>query len=122
MDGIGLQGHIDCDNTRQTLANAKLIKEKGLKCEVTELDITTNGSDETSFNRQKEAYKALTKGILEGNAKEEMDVNAFIVWGITDDTSWKRNQNPLLFTSSYLKKPAYYGMLDALEEFEETNS
>ena len=51
-----------------------------------------------------------------------MDVNAFIVWGITDDTSWKRNQNPLLFTSSYLKKPAYYGMLDALEEFEETNS
>ena len=122
VDGIGLQGHIDCDNTRQTLANAKLIKEKGLKCEVTELDITTNGSDETSFNRQKEAYKALTKGILEGNAKEEMDVNAFIVWGITDDTSWKRNQNPLLFTSSYLKKPAYYGMLDALEEFEETNS
>ena len=119
VDGFGLQGHIDCDNTRQTLANAKLIKEKGLKCQITELDITVNGTDESSFNRQKAAYKTLVKGILEGNANEEMDVNAFVVWGITDDTSWKRGQNPLLFTSSYAKKPAYYGMLEALDEFEQ---
>ena len=121
VDGFGLQGHIDCDNTRQTIANAKLIKEKGLKCQITELDITTNGSDEASFNKQKTAYKTLAKGILEGNKNEEMDVNAFIVWGITDDTSWKRNQNPLLFTSSYAKKPAYYGMLEAVEEFEQSS-
>ena len=121
VDGFGLQGHIDCDNTRQTLANAKLIKERGLKCQITELDITTNGSDEANFNKQKTAYKTLAKGILEGNANEEMDVNAFIVWGITDDTSWKRNQNPLLFTSSYAKKPAYYGMLEAVEEFEQSS-
>lgn len=117
VDGFGLQGHIDCDNTRQTIANAKLIKEKGLKCQVTELDITTNGSDEASFAKQKSAYKTLASAILEGNEKEEMDVNAFIVWGITDDTSWKRNQNPLLFSSNYGKKPAYYGLLEAVNEF-----
>ena len=118
VDGFGLQGHIDCDNIRQTIANAKLIKEKGLKCQITELDITT-GSSESDFQKQKTAYKNLAKAILEGNDKDEMDVNAFIVWGITDDTSWKRGQNPLLFTSNYGKKPAYYGMLEAVQEFEE---
>lgn len=117
VDGFGLQGHIDCDNTRQTIANAKLIKERGLKCQITELDITT-GSSESDFQKQKNAYKTLASAILEGNEKEEMEVNAFVVWGITDDTSWKRGQNPLLFTSNYGKKPAYYGLLEAVQEFE----
>ena len=117
VDGFGLQAHIDCDNIRQTIANAKLIKEAGLKCQLTEIDITT-GSSESDYQKQKTAYKDLMAAILEGNDKEEMDVNAFIVWGITDDTSWKRGQNPLLFTSSYAKKPAYYGLLEAVQEFE----
>ena len=56
--------------------------------------------------------------ILTLNKSGQTDVNALIVWGITDDTSWKRGQDPLLFTSSYKKKPAYYGFLEALNEFE----
>ena len=117
VDGFGLQGHIDCDNIRQTIANAKLIYEKGLKCQITELDITT-GSSEQDFQKQKTAYKDLAKAILKGNDDGEMEVNAFVVWGITDDTSWKRGQNPLLFSSNYEKKPAYYGLLEAVNEFE----
>ena len=46
-----------------------------------------------------------------------MDVNAIIVWGITDDTSWHRTNYPLMFDSNYAKKPAYYGFMEALEEF-----
>ena len=117
VDGVGIQGHIDCDNIRHDIANAKLIKAKGLKCQITELDITTNTNEE-GYQKQGEAYKDMVKQILELNESGETDVNAIIVWGITDDTSWKRGQDPLLFTSNYKKKPAYYGFLDALEEFE----
>ena len=116
IDGVGIQGHIDCDNIRQDIATAKYIKEKGLKCQITELDITTN-NNEAGFAKQKEAYKNLCSQILELNKSGETDVNAIIVWGITDDTSWKRGQNPLLFNSDFSKKPAYYGVLEAAEEF-----
>ena len=118
VDGVGIQGHIDSDQNMDVVINdAKMIKEKGLKCQITELDITVSGSDDAAWKKQKGAYKLLLSRILESNAKEETDVNAVIVWGITDNTSWKSYQNPLLFTSSYAKKPCYYGMLEAIEEF-----
>ena len=46
-----------------------------------------------------------------------MDVNAIIVWGITDNTSWHSSNYPLLFDNNYAKKPAYYGFMEALDEF-----
>ena len=117
IDGVGIQGHIDCDNLTPDIENAKLIKQKGLKCQITELDLTTSTNDE-GYQKQKVAYKDMVNQILTLNKSGQTDVNALIVWGITDDTSWKRGQDPLLFTSSYKKKPAYYGFLEALNEFE----
>ena len=68
---------------------------------------------------QKEAYKKVVKSVLEGNYNDTTDVNAIIVWGITDNTSWHSNRSPLMFDSNYAKKPAYYGFLEAVQEFEE---
>lgn len=117
IDGVGIQGHIDSDqNMENVITDARLIKEKGLKCQLTELDITVSGTDEAAFNKQKEAYKLLTKKILQANIAGETEINAFVVWGINDDASWKSYQNPLLFTSTYAKKPAYYGVLEAINE------
>lgn len=117
VDGVGIQGHIDSDQNMDTMINnCKLIYDKGLKCQITELDITVNGTDENNLNKQKNAYKLLIKRVLQCNENQETDVNGIIVWGITDDTSWKRGQNPLLFNSSYAKKPAYYGFLEAIDE------
>ena len=115
IDGVGIQGHIDSDNIQHVIEDAKMIYKKDLKCQITELDITT-GSSESDFQKQKTAYKNLIKGVLEGNYNEEMDVNAVVVWGITDNLSWKRGQNPLLYKEDYSKKPCYYGFLEALEE------
>ena len=117
VDGFGIQGHIDTANIRHVINVAKLIKEKGLKCQITELDITTTNSEQ-GFAEQKAAYKDLVSELLDLNAKGETNVNAIVVWGITDDTSWKRGQEPLLLTSSYKKKPAYYGFLEALTEYQ----
>ena len=120
IDGVGIQGHTDSDQNMDTIiSDAQEIYKKGLKCQITELDITVNGSDESAFNKQKNAYKLLVKKVLENNEKGLTDINAVIVWGITDDASWKRGQNPLMYTSNYAKKPCYYGFLEAIEEFEE---
>ena len=119
VDGVGIQGHIDSNANLDVLINdAKLIYEKGLECQITELDITVNGSDDNSWQSQKNAYKNLVKKIITANENGDTDINAVILWGITDNSSWKRNQNPLLFNSSYAKKPCYYGFLEAIDELE----
>ena len=97
--------------------DAKLIYSKGLKCQITELDIETRGNGDNKWQKQKDAYSLLIKRVLESNEADETNINAVIVWGITDNLSWKRNNNPLLFDANYGKKPAYYGFLDALEEY-----
>lgn len=119
IDGVGIQGHIDSGaNLENIVTDAKIIHDKGLKCQITELDITINGSGDSALEQQKNAYKNLIKRILETNENGETEVNALIVWGIRDNESWKRGQNPLLFTENYGKKPAYYGFLQAVEEYE----
>ena len=118
IDGVGIQAHIDSDQNMDVMFNdAKMIHDKGLKCQLTEIDITVNGTDAANLKKQKDAYNLLLKRILKGNEDEETDVNGMIVWGITDDTSWKRGQNPLLFNSNYEKKPAYYGFLEAIDQY-----
>ncbi|NLB49111.1 MAG: endo-1,4-beta-xylanase [Erysipelotrichia bacterium] len=117
VDGVGIQGHLDSGaNMDNVIANAEIIFNKGLECQITELDITVNGTSVANYESQKAAYKNLTKKVLQANAAGTTDVDAIILWGVTDNTSWKRNQNPLLFDSNYAKKPAYYGMLEALAE------
>ena len=117
IDGIGIQAHIEEPAYADAvIEDAKIICKAGIKCQITELDINVNGKSE--FEQQKELYKKIVSSVLEGNADGTMDVNAIIVWGITDNTSWHRQNTPLLFDENYAKKPAYYGFMEALEEFE----
>ena len=117
LDGVGIQSHIEFSDVDTVLEDARIIHGAGVKCQITELDINCNGSSE--FEDQKAAFKKLIKGIVEGNKNGTMDVNAVIVWGITDDLSWHSNRSPLMFNSDYSKKPAYYGFLEALSEVED---
>ena len=117
IDGVGLQTHLDSGANMDNIINdAKYVKQKGLKCQLTEIDITTNGTSQNEYDKQSNAYKTLIKKVLENNASKETDINAVVLWGVTDDLSWKRNQYPLLFTEKYEKKPAYTGFLSALSE------
>ena len=38
----------------------------------------------------------------------------FVIWGLKDDDSWRSGSNPLLYTSSLSKKPAFYAVRSAL--------
>ncbi len=116
VDGIGIQSHIEFTDVDTVLEDCRTICGAGIKCQITELDINCKGSSE--FEAQKAAYKKLIQGVLEGNENGTMDVNAVIVWGITDNLSWHSSNSPLMFNSDYSKKPAYYGFLDALDDFQ----
>ena len=119
IDGVGIQGHLDSNaNLNNVMTDAKMIFEKGLECQITELDITINGNNDANLTQQKNAYKNMVKLILEGNLKGETNITALVVWGINDNASWKSSQYPLLYTSNYGKKPAYYGFLEAINEVE----
>ena len=118
IDGIGIQSHIEKpEYADAVIEDAKIICKAGIKCQLTELDININSNSESEFARQKDLYKKVVKSVLEGNRDGTMDVNAIIVWGITDDTSWHRSNYPLMFDSNYAKKPSYYGFMEAMEEF-----
>ena len=117
IDGIGIQGHIEFSDVDTILEDARIIYKAGLKCQITELDVNCDG--EKDFQKQKDAYYKVVKTILEGNLEGTMDVNAIIVWGVTDNTSWHSNRSPLMFDSTYAKKPAYYGFLEAIQDFTE---
>ena len=118
IDGVGIQGHLDTHNFSldAVMRDAEMIKEKGLKCQITELDITVNSDSTADLNNQKNAFKRLATRVLQSNAEGKTEINAIVFWGIRDDWSWKRNQHPLLFNENYAKKPAYYGFLEAVQE------
>ena len=119
IDGIGIQAHIEKpEYADAVIEDAKIICQAGIKCQITELDINVSGNNESEFAKQKDLYKKIVKAVLEGNDEGTMNVNAIIVWGITDNTSWHSTNYPLMFDNNYAKKPAYYGFLEALEEFE----
>ena len=116
IDGVGIQSHcLSYNDVDAILECAKIAYNAGVKCQLTELDINCSGSSEFD-NKQKEAYSKLIKGLVKGKDEGKMDVNAVILWGITDDLSWHSTNYPLLFNSDYSKKPAYYSFLEAINE------
>jgi len=116
IDGVGIQTHLATTANVDTIINdAKIIHAAGLSCQLTEIDVTTNGNSNAIFNTQGNYYKSLVTKVLKANIAGETDINALVLWGITDNASWRRSQYPLLFDGNYGKKPAYYGFLNALQ-------
>ena len=120
IDGVGIQGHIDSNaNIENLIEDARLIHQAGLDCQITELDITNGNGDASGLEKNKAVYKDLIKKILVANNNGETNIDAVILWGTTDNTSWRgEGQHALLFSSSYAKKPCYYGFLEAIDEIE----
>ena len=114
VDGVGIQGHKGIGENMDIVINGiKAIRKKNLDCQITEFDLTISGTSE--YTKQKTAIKSLITKILKGNIDGTMNVDAFVVWGIDDEHSWRRNQHALLFTGKFAKKPAYYGFLEAIQ-------
>ena len=111
IDGIGLQSHLDVNFPGISMYESavKAFSQTGLELQVTELDVTTN-CDDNGFKTQAQYYS----DILDVLVKYSKFVTAVVVWGTTDNKSWRASQCPLLFNGDYTPKACFNSIIDGL--------
>ena len=112
IDGYGFQMHYsNNDPSIEQISNAvSQIADLGLKLRVSELDIGASMS-ESGLMQQKARFKEIMQLMLQYADQTE----AVQVWGLTDDMSWRTGQYALLFDNNRNPKPAFYGVLEAVQ-------
>ncbi len=119
IDGIGMQSHLDVRSGSDAFPTVSAYNkaldafvDTGLDVQITELDATTNTNPtEESFVAQAEYYK----GIMDSIYAHKDNISAVVIWGVTDDASWRANRCPLLFDADYKAKPAFYSIIEGRE-------
>lgn len=107
IDGCGLQCHLTTGelDTLKLEKNIRRYADIGMNCIITELDIAlANPYAADALDIQAKEYGAITRVFLRNDNCPSM-----LVWGISDNHSWRQNQ-PLLYNSSLEPKPAYYNV------------
>jgi endo-1,4-beta-xylanase len=122
IDTVGTEMHWQMPELRPTyLDEFKTFldgaRKAGVKIHVTEMDLYQGATDSPEiFARQKEIYYNVVHTCL-----KDSNCIGFMTWGIADRYSFLRgddlpNAKQVLFDDDYGKKPAYYGVLQALKE------
>ena len=92
-------------------ANIARFKDAGFECRITELDLGID--DKSEENLQKQALGFYSMAHI---AMKHDNCKSLLIWGLSDDLTWRTGRNPLLFNSNLTKKPAYWGVHAALRE------
>lgn len=114
IDGIGMQGHLSDNNDIAEYKQAVLMYS-GLVDEihVTELDVKCTCANINAEYYQAVFYKKFFEMLIEAN-REGAHVTCATLWGLTDDNSWIRGANPLLFRGDLSEKKAFDGLIYAV--------
>ena len=114
IDGMGMQSHIssglDVDN--YIAAAKRYAEELGVVIHITELDVAAPKSLNPMYDQgvyMQKLFTAIIKACDEG-----LPLECVTVWGLTDDMSWKSASKPLLFYGNLSPKPAYEGVMCAI--------
>jgi endo-1,4-beta-xylanase len=131
IEGIGMQEHHNLGVSYYAIENTiNLFRPLGVKISVAELDVLAQPWGQFSSTGSGTGKAAnstvLNSGLIEQMIKytEYMRLyikNADIIervsfWGVTDNRSWRSAGLPLLFDPQSRAKPAYYGLIKALEQ------
>lgn len=114
LDGVGLQCHLTVGELSEKKFDANVARyaDLNINCIVTELDMSiADFNDPEHYNRQALEYYKIVKTMLKYDHFPHL-----IVWGVTDDLSW-RGGEPLLFNSNVGKKPAYWALRNAVRDY-----
>ena len=113
IDGIGMQSHLDVGFPTASTYRKAIDKfaSTGLDIQVTELDITTSDTSEAGLEKQAQMYS----DIFDIYTEYADSISAVVIWGVTDDQSWRAAKVPLLFDENFQAKPAYYAIVDNVE-------
>lgn len=111
IDGIGMQGHLSDNNDVDEYITA-LWDYSNLVSDVhiTELDVKCTCANKNAEYYQAIFYKEFFEKLIKAR-KEGAHLSSVTFWGLTDDNSWIRGANPLLFHKDLSTKKSY----DALE-------
>ncbi len=119
IDGIGMQSHLDVRTGSDAFPSASVYKKAldafsktGLDIQITELDATVNDNSEAGFEAQAQYYSDIFDAIVEYKDY----ISAVVIWGLTDDGSWRASKYPLLFNADYTAKPCFYSIVDDVEQ------
>lgn len=111
IHGVGLQCHLsigDVDSVRLE-NNIRRFGEAGLECIITELDMGVPSTTAENLEEQARSYRVITDIVLNNDNCPSM-----VIWGLKDNDSWRSASNPLLYTASLSRKPAWYAVRSAL--------
>ncbi|WP_324675875.1 endo-1,4-beta-xylanase [Hymenobacter sp. GOD-10R] len=125
IHGIGLQMHTNSNRADSNLATAiNTAAQTGLKVHIAELDIAMN-PDKTAglaftpaiAAAQKAKYKAIVQAFKALPAAQRFGITT---WNVGDADTWIRGSCscsdwPLPFDDNYQRKPAYDGIVEALQ-------
>jgi endo-1,4-beta-xylanase len=125
IDGIGTQMHMSTATPKSGIDNMFVkLAATGLKIRISELDIRVNPNNTTPFvpsAQNLDDQAAMYRYVVESFRKNVPAAQRYdlTIWGVSDSDSWivtvlHREDYPLLFNSSYEKKPAYTALIKAL--------
>lgn len=110
IDGYGFQAHyaIGTPSAQMVDQAMKKIADKGLLLRVSEMDIKMEGNSEESLQKQADKYRSMMNVFM----KYKDSIIAVHTWGVTDDLSWLKSYNPLLFDGNSQPKPAFWALVE----------
>jgi len=124
IDAVGCQMHLEAQQLHSNYVDEfkyflNQARNAGVQVQVTEMDVYQGppGAVQDPYGKQKEVFYNIVRTCL-----KDSNCTSFTVFGMNDDMTWLRTNkdlldaNPVLFDGQYNKKPAYYGVLDALKE------
>ncbi len=124
IDAVGTEMHVEAHRLHPNYVEEfqyfmDQARKNNLTVQVTEMDVYQGPGG--AFPDPYENQKTIFYNIVHACLKDPI-CTTFSVWGLTDDSSWLHeakgltDANPLLFDANYKKKPAYYGVLQALKD------
>ncbi len=114
VHALGWQMHVKPNSfdPATLLARMNEIADLGFDNYITELDVELPvDASEADYEQQKQTYKMVVKTFLAARRHKTI-----VVWGLHDGGIWwLTNNHPLLFDENLQKKPAYFGIQEALK-------
>jgi endo-1,4-beta-xylanase len=128
IDAVGSEMHLDADKLHSNYIEElkywlRQAQEAGVKAQITEMDVYQGeaGTVAAPLENQKQVFHNVLRTCL-----GDSSCSGFTTWAITDRYTWRRQEqfknsyhsdaSPCLFDENFVKKPAYYGVLQALRE------
>ncbi|MBO4628264.1 MAG: endo-1,4-beta-xylanase [Lachnospiraceae bacterium] len=114
IDGIGMQGHIsDNNDIDEYIAALKEYASLVREVQITELDVKCTCTNQNREYYQAVFYKEFFERLIEAK-KEGANLTSVTIWGLTDDNSWIRGADPLLFRKDLSAKKSHEALIYAV--------